>query len=348
MEVRERLDLQARRPSDVAFGDLVGSVGPGGTVFLRIRLAGDDVAGKTITLTHDENGSVASTTTTDTNGEAFLTYGAPATAQIELVTATITEAGLESGDAVVITTIAPPAAGVTRLRNRAAVAAGCLGGPALDNLVSAPGVFDVRREPGVRRSGGREQPCLEFLPRDFGGREGDRGRAARSGGRRAGYAPRRVRDGGGPVRDRVHGRASRDESPSSGRSARATLRERPSCSSCLRYRRRRSPHVRESQLHGRPQPGPPTSSRSRPSPEPRTATDGRQGRSGTTSRCRSRDEAAVTPRGRGARDAGRDRAVRQAGGKPNPLELSSITPAVADRGGLVTFVVVGWRRGRWS
>ena len=140
VEVRERLDLQARRPSDVAFGDLVGSVGPGGTVFLRIRLAGDDVAGKTITLTHDENGSVASTTTTDTNGEAFLTYGAPATAQIELVTATITEAGLESGDAVVITTIAPPAAGVTRLRNRAAVAAGCLGGPALDNLVSAPGV----------------------------------------------------------------------------------------------------------------------------------------------------------------------------------------------------------------
>ena len=140
VEVRERLELQARRPSDVAFGDFVGSVGPGGTVLLRIRLAGDDVAGKTITLTHDENGSVAPTTTTDTNGEAFLTYGAPATAQIDLVTATITEAGLESGDAVVITTVAPPAAGVTRLRNRAAVAAACLDGPALDLLVSAPGV----------------------------------------------------------------------------------------------------------------------------------------------------------------------------------------------------------------
>jgi len=136
--VRERLDLQARRPSDVAFGDLVGPVSPGGTVLLRIRLAGDDVAGKSIALTHDGNGSVTSTITTSSSGEAFLTYGAPAEAQIELVTATITEAGVATGDAVVITTVAPTPVGVSKVRNRAAVAAHCLGGPALDVLVSPP------------------------------------------------------------------------------------------------------------------------------------------------------------------------------------------------------------------
>lgn len=105
--VRERLDLQARRPSDAVFGDLVGSVAPGGTVFLRIRLAGDDVASKPIALTHDGNGTVSSTATTDANGEAFLTYVAPAGEQIELVTATITDAAFTSGDAVVITTEVP-------------------------------------------------------------------------------------------------------------------------------------------------------------------------------------------------------------------------------------------------
>jgi hypothetical protein len=138
--VRERLDLQARRPSDAAFGDLVGPVGPGGTVLLRIRLAGDDVEAKSIALTHDGNGSVASTVTTSSSGEAFLTYGAPAEAQIELVAATITEAGVATGDAVVITTVAPNPVGVSKVRNRAAVAAQCHGGPALDLLVSAPGV----------------------------------------------------------------------------------------------------------------------------------------------------------------------------------------------------------------
>jgi hypothetical protein len=137
--VRERLDLQARRPSDVAFGDLVGPVGPGGTVLLRVRLAGDDVAGKSIVLTHDGSGSVASSATTSSSGEAFLTYGAPATAQVELVTATITEAGLTVGDAVVITTVAPTPVGVSKVRNRAAVAAHCFGGPALDVLVSPDG-----------------------------------------------------------------------------------------------------------------------------------------------------------------------------------------------------------------
>ena len=256
VEVRERLELQARRPSDVAFADSVGAVGPGGTVLLRIRLAGDDIAGKTITVAHDENGSVAPTTTSDANGEAFLSYGAPAIAQIELVTATITEGGMQSGDAVVITTVAPPAAGVTRIRNRAAVAAACLDAPALDNLVSAPGVSTFDESLPCAGTEGAHSLRRELLPRDVGRREGHRGRAAGAGGRRAGYAPRRVRDGGGQVRDRVHCRPA---------SANHHCRDAQRVQRCgdgrtaprvLRHRRRRSPHVRESRVHGRPQPRP--------------------------------------------------------------------------------------------
>ena len=56
--VRERLDLQARRPSDPVFTDSVGAIGTNGTVILRIRLAGDDIAAKTITLTHDAAGAL--------------------------------------------------------------------------------------------------------------------------------------------------------------------------------------------------------------------------------------------------------------------------------------------------
>ena len=105
--IRERLDLQARRPSDTAFADSVGTIAPGGSVLLRIRLAGDDVTGKTITLTKDGNGTIPTSATTDANGEATVTYTAPANAQIELVTATITEGTFTSGDAIVITTREP-------------------------------------------------------------------------------------------------------------------------------------------------------------------------------------------------------------------------------------------------
>ena len=111
--VHERLDLQARRPGDPAFTDSVGAVGPGGTVLLRIRLAGDEAAGKTITLTHDAAGTVAASVTTDTAGEATIVYAAPATEQIELVNATITEGAFTSGDAVVITTRPPVTVTVT-------------------------------------------------------------------------------------------------------------------------------------------------------------------------------------------------------------------------------------------
>lgn len=105
--VRERLDLQARRPVDAVFADNVGTVAPAGTVSLRVRLAGDDIAGKTITFTHDAAGVLAASATTDANGDAFLTYVAPAFPQIELVNATVTDNGLATGDAIVITTRQP-------------------------------------------------------------------------------------------------------------------------------------------------------------------------------------------------------------------------------------------------
>ena len=53
---------------------------PAARVTLRIRLAGDDIAGKTITLTHDGTGTLPATATTERDGEATVTYTAPATA----------------------------------------------------------------------------------------------------------------------------------------------------------------------------------------------------------------------------------------------------------------------------
>jgi hypothetical protein len=111
--VRERLDVQARRSGDPAFGDSVGAVNPGSTVLLRIRLAGDGTAGKTITLTHDGNGTLPATVTTDSAGEATVTYTAPASPQIELVNATITDGAFTSGDAIVITTREPVTIAIT-------------------------------------------------------------------------------------------------------------------------------------------------------------------------------------------------------------------------------------------
>ena len=111
--VRERLDLQARRLSDPVFTDSIGAIGTGGTVILRIRLAGDDIAAKTITLTHDSAGVLPASATTDSSGEATITYTAPAVPQIELVNATITDGAFTSGDAVVITTRIQPVVDVS-------------------------------------------------------------------------------------------------------------------------------------------------------------------------------------------------------------------------------------------
>jgi hypothetical protein len=78
-----------------------------------VRLAGDGVDAQQITLTHDGTGTLPATATTDPSGIATITYTAPAVAQIELVSATITEGGLTTGDAVVITTRPPVTVVVT-------------------------------------------------------------------------------------------------------------------------------------------------------------------------------------------------------------------------------------------
>ena len=102
--VRDRVELQGRRLSDAAFTDSVPAVGPGNGVVLRIRLAGDDVASVPVTLTHDGGGLLPTSTTTDANGAATVTYTAPAAEGSELVTATITDSGITVGDAIVLTT----------------------------------------------------------------------------------------------------------------------------------------------------------------------------------------------------------------------------------------------------
>jgi hypothetical protein len=105
--VRERLELHARRAGDNAFTDTPGSVAPGSTVTLRIRLAGDNIDAIPINLTHDGTGILPAATTTNSTGEALVTYTAPASPEIELVTATLTDNGAVTGDAIVITTRDP-------------------------------------------------------------------------------------------------------------------------------------------------------------------------------------------------------------------------------------------------
>jgi hypothetical protein len=69
---RERLQLQALGPVAIA---------PGGTVSLRVRVAGDGMAGASVGLTVSGAGSVSpSPVTTDGNGEATTVYTAPSNA----------------------------------------------------------------------------------------------------------------------------------------------------------------------------------------------------------------------------------------------------------------------------
>ena len=102
--VRDRVELQGRRPGNSVFTDTVPAVGPGSEVLLRIRLAGDDVGSIPVALTHDGSGLLPPSTTTDANGTATVTYTAPAADGSELVTATITDSGITVGDAIVLTT----------------------------------------------------------------------------------------------------------------------------------------------------------------------------------------------------------------------------------------------------
>ena len=111
--VRERLELDARRASDATFTENPGAVATGGALTLRIRLAGDTIDNQAITLTHDGTGTLPSTTTSNPAGEAIVTYTAPGAAGSELVTATVTDNGLTTGDAIVITTREPVTVTVT-------------------------------------------------------------------------------------------------------------------------------------------------------------------------------------------------------------------------------------------
>jgi hypothetical protein len=112
--VRERVELQARRPGDAAFTDTIGTVPAGGSVQLRIRLAGDDIAAIPVTFTHDGSGSLPATATTSAQGDVTVTYTSPTTVGTsELVTATVTDDAFITGDAIVITTRAPVTVTVT-------------------------------------------------------------------------------------------------------------------------------------------------------------------------------------------------------------------------------------------
>ena len=112
--VRERLELHARRAGAGTFTDTIGgTIAPNSTVTLRIRLAGDLIDDQPITLTHDGAGTLPATATTNSSGEALVTYTAPASAGSELVTATVTDAGVTTGDAIDITTRDPIVVTVT-------------------------------------------------------------------------------------------------------------------------------------------------------------------------------------------------------------------------------------------
>ena len=84
--VRERLELQAVTPT---------TIGAGGSVSLRLRLAGDGMVGAVVPLTVGGPGSVTpATVTTDAGGEATAVYSVPADT---MVTAASVNAALADG-----------------------------------------------------------------------------------------------------------------------------------------------------------------------------------------------------------------------------------------------------------
>ncbi|HUR03976.1 MAG TPA: IPT/TIG domain-containing protein, partial [Nonomuraea sp.] len=112
VEVRERLELQGRRAGDLHFSDTIDPVATGGSVSLRIRLAGDNTTGVVVTLSHDGGGTVPASATTSNQGEATVTYTAPGTAGSDGITASLAEG---TQDFLQITSRLPP---VTRVAFR--------------------------------------------------------------------------------------------------------------------------------------------------------------------------------------------------------------------------------------
>lgn len=106
--VRPRLVLEAAGPDDSGFTDRPATV-PGGTnVALRIRLAGDDMAGAGVDLNLTGDGALSTTAvTTNSNGEAALSYTAPSACGTATIMASREESVGESTDAVSVTTELP-------------------------------------------------------------------------------------------------------------------------------------------------------------------------------------------------------------------------------------------------
>jgi hypothetical protein len=108
--VRDRIELQAKRAQDTTFADTIGPVQAGTTVTLRVRLAGDGMAFGTFALANSGAGTLgASSGVTNQQGEAFVTYTAPASRGSDTITAT----GNGASDTLTITVEAAVSVSVT-------------------------------------------------------------------------------------------------------------------------------------------------------------------------------------------------------------------------------------------
>jgi Bacterial Ig-like domain (group 2)/IPT/TIG domain len=118
VEVRSRIDLQARRAGDPGFADSTGPVDSGASVALRVRLAGDGMSGATVSLSHTGGGTLSlSSGQTDQQGELTLSYTAPSAAGTDAITATFDQGGHTFVDTLTLTiqarvavTVDPPVA----------------------------------------------------------------------------------------------------------------------------------------------------------------------------------------------------------------------------------------------
>jgi hypothetical protein len=100
--VRDRIELQGMGPAEPSFADTVDPINPSETVTLRVRLAGDGMAGAAVEYENTGVGSLAaSSDTTSPQGEALVTYTAPS--DPDGGTAPITASALGESDSLTIT-----------------------------------------------------------------------------------------------------------------------------------------------------------------------------------------------------------------------------------------------------
>jgi len=115
--VRSRINLLGLGPGDSAFTDSVSPVQAGGQAGLRVLVAGDGMAGATVSYSLNGPGSLtASTGVTDADGKAEFTYTAPAnvpagaTASID---ATVSNSPTESSTDTITITLIPAGTTIT-------------------------------------------------------------------------------------------------------------------------------------------------------------------------------------------------------------------------------------------